>query len=781
MREGTPRARLLLGVGLASGALALCPSAPAKTLPAGLPAHAPAAATARQPTLPEPSSQEWPFSNAFPHTSGAGRSRRGAALWTDYIFDDHGAAVPAAVPLEPLEASSILAFWQGVYGYTNPAAKSNGADIFRAGVGIDGSNTYWRIDWNTLAAPTVPIAEWAFDTDDNAATGSSTWPAGAGVSSPGIEKALLVSGRGAWLIDPSTGERTDVLGHGGSLTVDRRSQSFIVRVPRSLMEVSGAWRIRLAAGLADAGGDGFAQATLVDGAPVAPGYPNVYNVAFRTVAQEPPIYTDGLTDALEAAMQHVIAASPVLGSTYGLDGQERAVTGNFWSDDDQADTLNGGDIWKFAEVVRWPDLEAHIQTREPAPRGYSVRWYVTRFDLGGGLGSGEALQPSPNSSYNEIPQILSRVQPYSVYVPDDYSRRHPVALTWTLHSLETNYGQYAGLDPRLVRQLCEERSSICVSPEGLGPSGDWAGKAETDLWQVWRDVADHYSIDPDRTVLSGYSMGGEASNTLGVEHPDLYAGALVLDGSTVPALAWSNLRWIPYVVDNTIADELDPSTDAIHEADQFDALGQRYTLFLHSGGDHLAFATEDRFDDAVATLGEPVRKANPGRFSYSWDPTSDNAADGIGATGDYWLDGLAARDAKTTATIVADDSALPDPAVTDVRRSLTPIAEPTAGFVRSLSWRTGATPTARRLLTLKLTNVAKLTLDARGAKLRRGMLTIISDGASQLRIGGLAPGTELLDSGRVITRAGRSGVATAQLPAGQTLLRLARPRAHARK
>src|SRR6202012_5475746 len=100
---------------------------------------------------------------------------------------------------------------QGDYVFPSGAADNNGADIFRAGVGLKGGYSYWRVDWVTLADPSIPIPEWAFDTDDNAATGSSPWPADAQVSSPGIEQALVVSSRGAWLVNPATGARTDVL------------------------------------------------------------------------------------------------------------------------------------------------------------------------------------------------------------------------------------------------------------------------------------------------------------------------------------------------------------------------------------------------------------------------------------------------------------------------------------------------------------------------------------------------------------------------------------------
>jgi dienelactone hydrolase len=306
---------------------------------------------------------------------------------------------------------------------------------------------------------------------------------------------------------------------------------------------------------------------------------------------------------------------------------------------------------------------------------------------------------------NFKPTLLERIQPYAVYVPTTYKPGHPMPLTWILHSLEVNYNQYGALDPQLLQQLCQDRNSICATTEGFGPAGWYYNEADTDFWQVWHALARGFSLDPARTVSTGYSMGGWASYKLVFEHPDDFAGALVLDGPTVcgiefvpgengnafsdPACSQDgeskpfihNALWIPYVLDHTYADELVPVQGPISEAQDFDKLGQRYDLFIHAGGDHLAFAIEDRFGDAVAALGEPVRTVNPGRFTYSWYPSLDNAALGIGATGDYWLSHFAARNRSygTIATIQAFDAALPEPRVTDERFGPALVTQPDPG------------------------------------------------------------------------------------------------------
>ncbi len=764
----------------------------AAQVPAGMPTDVPAAASDAPPALPEPSSEAWPFPNSFPQTSGAGRLAGGASLWSDFVYDDYGASSPLGLPASTFEGSSGLAGRQGDYVFPSGAADNNGADIFRAGIGLSGGYSYWRVDWVTLADPNIPIAEWTFDTDDNPATGAATWPAAAGVRSPGIEKALVVSSRGAWLVDPTTGTRTDVVANGGRLTIDPRSKSFVVAIPNSLLPVSGNWRVRLGAGLADSTGQSFAAPQLAaTGSDVLSATAErLYNVTFRSVAQEPPVYTDGITDALIALAQAQLASNPVAGAL-GADGVARQITGNFWMEDDQADTLAGGDVSKFSELVDWSALAAQGSTPEPQPTGYSARWYVSRLHPG----SGQVIDDGTEGNFK--PTLLDQVQPYSVYVPTTFRPGQQLPLTWILHSLEVNYNQYGGYDPQLMQQLCQQRDSICATTEGFGPSGWYYNEAETDFWQVWRSLADSYALDPERTVISGYSMGGWASYKLAFEHPDDFAGALVLDGpvacgveaypgATAPAFQdppcsqdgqsqplIANGRWMPYVIDQTYADELVPTTGVVSQAQAFDTLGQRYNLFIHTGADHLGFAVEDRFSDVVSALGSPVRTTDPGSFTYRWYPSLDSAALGIGATGDYWLSGLGARDRAygKLATVVADDGALPDPGITPQRFGPSPTTQPLPGTNYGLSWKLGP-PTAApiALMTLRLTDVAGLTIDAQAARLRRGTINVHSDGDSRITFTGLPSGTKVFRHGALVKQVGSDGTAAVPVSSGITVI-----------
>ncbi|MFA5788110.1 MAG: hypothetical protein WDA71_14200, partial [Actinomycetota bacterium] len=304
--------------------------------PSGLPDGVPPAALRPEPSLPVP--RGWPFPEAFPRTSGTGRLEGGAVFWSDFIYDDHGAkGLMVGSPV------TFLAVPEGTYEYPDGPARMNGADIFRAGVGLDREASYWRVDWNTLVDPAIPIAVWGLDTDESTATGVADWPAGAGVGSPGLDAAMIVSSKGAWLVDLASGRRTEVTGAGGSLTVDRAARSFVVRVPHTLLRPRGTWRIRLVAGMANATGDGLAAVGTDMGA--LPGQPAVFNATFRSYRQEP---------------QRVSAASgpDLLSSGAAASAANLGNLGNLWMEDAQALALAGNDVSPFFLDVRWDELAA---------------------------------------------------------------------------------------------------------------------------------------------------------------------------------------------------------------------------------------------------------------------------------------------------------------------------------------------------------------------------------------------------------------------------------------
>ena len=747
----------------------------------GLPTGVPAAATAPEPALPEPSSSEWPFPSDFSHTSGTGLLAGGASLWTDFLYDDHGPLGSPVGIAENVKVSS-LAEVHGGFTYPEGSADNDGADIFRAAVGYTPQATYWRVDWNTLANADVPIAEWTFSTGSASPVSGETWPANANLRSAGIQYALVVSAQHAQLLDVATGK--PVPGAELDTEVNMEAHSFIVRIPTSVLAVSGSWQVRLAAGLANAAGTEFATVPPQDGG--IPGATNVYNVTFRTYKQEAPLVcpTEALADS---------SIAPAIEGELGTEGEEDHVPvvecGNFWMENDQANTLATGNVSKYSLAVDWAQLAAKQQTAEPEPTGYSNRWYATPLKLGEGVVDAEGANTYTGPTY------LGRVQAYAVYVPTGYKSSKPAPLTWILHSLGSNLNQYGGLAPTQLEEECQDRGSICATTEGFSDGQWYFEDAQVDFWDVWHQLASDYDLNPDATVISGYSMGGFASYKLALEYPDLFAQAMPLegpvvcgekiidgvetaagsggqcekDGNTTPLVG--NGKWIPYVMTYGALDELVPFTGGLEQVEAFNNLGYRYYAVLYPAEDHLVFATQNDFAPATSQLGHLERVQDPGSFTFSWYPDVDSSSLGIGPTGDYWVSGLQARSGAPgeLATVSASSGAIREAQETPEHH--TGVTDgPTPAVTDSLTWAPGARPRARQALTLGLTDVAALTLETAGTKLKCGSLTVTSDGASALTLAQLRPESAITEDGTTLATVPASGSATVNVTAGTSTL-----------
>lgn len=745
----------LLAAGAATAAPAPTATAPALRAVPGMPDGVPPAALKVEPTLPTP--KGWPFAEAFPRTSGTGRLSAGASYWSDFLYDDQGAFTTPLAAQQKAIAS--LAPPDGGYTYPAGDALLNGADVFRNAVALDRDASYWRVDWNTLKDASVPIAVWGLDTNASTQDGVREWPAETGIRSAGLDRALVVSSRGAWLVDARSGDRKDV---SRGLTVDTTSRSFVVRIPRSTLPVAGTWRVRLAAGLANEAGDAMAPATGAQS-----GQPAVYNVSYRSVETEPQQYKHG-----------------ILPNRAGVTAATRAADqGNYWMEDHQAEALAQGDVSAFAQDLVWSELAARRSTPEPLVTGWSNRWFVSSMDLGQGV-----VEDEGGGTGDLRPNYLGRVQPYGVYVPTTYRPGTPMPLTWMLHSLSVQHNQYGALNPMQVRQTCEDRRSICATTLGRGPDMWYFDEAETDFWEVWNRLATSFTLDPDRTVISGYSMGGYGSYKLGLTYPHLFAKGMSLAGPPTCGIRVSgeirtpsnegrctdegdttrlvgNARHVPFVIASGMLDELVPFTSILEQVDAFDSRGYRYHAEYYPAEGHIPYAAKDAFARPTSELGRTTRERVAARIDYSWFPNLARPELGIGSVGAYWLKTPVARstDPGTLATVRAHSSALDDWAVTVHKtENLETPGDPSPAVVTDQTWQREVLAAKKDALSLELEGVASLAVDGRGAglaKASRIALTLTSDGPATLRLTGLRPGAVVAVEGGPQVTADRSGVA----------------------
>ena len=262
------------------------------------------------------------------------------------------------------------------------------------------------------------------------------------------------------------------------------------------------------------------------------------------------------------------------------------------------------------------------------------------------------------------------LQPYAIFVPRDYDSRFAIPLVVALHGAGSNHRHMLrrvfGLDNR-PGESDEEASrnelpfpevpAIVVAPYGRGEVMGYDGLGEQDVLRVLADVRRAYKIDPDRISLTGLSMGGGGTWTIGLRHPELFAALAPVCGVTdvrkwiepgargdydeaalealsPPAFA-ENAAHLRVFIFHGDADPVVPVADSRRMAARFKALGwlgKTVTYTEYPGVDHhawtrayadaqllhtLAAIARDPKAPRAAPKPFPVGRAVPGLFGKS--------------------------------------------------------------------------------------------------------------------------------------------------------------------
>ncbi len=125
-----------------------------------------------------------------------------------------------------------------------------------------------------------------------------------------------------------------------------------------------------------------------------------------------------------------------------------------------------------------------------------------------------------------VSAIDGSCQPYGLIVPEDYDPARPIRLDVVLHgSTRPRGGAALRICHRFVategQSPVNERDFIELYPLGRVENGyRWAG--ESDVFEAIDAVCRQYSIDRDRIVLRGFSMGASGTWHVGLKHPDRF-------------------------------------------------------------------------------------------------------------------------------------------------------------------------------------------------------------------------------------------------------------------
>ena len=186
--------------------------------------------------------------------------------------------------------------------------------------------------------------------------------------------------------------------------------------------------------------------------------------------------------------------------------------------------------------------------------------------------------------------------------------------------------------PRATSCRSPRCPAIVVAPYGRGEVMGYDGLGEQDVLRVLADVRRAYKIDPERVSLTGLSMGGGGTWTIGLRHPELFAALAPVCGVTdvrkwiapaergdydeaalealsPPAFA-ENAAGLRVFIFHGDADPVVPVADSRRMAARFKALGwlgKTVTYTEYPGVDHHAWTRAYAGAELLRTLAGIAR------------------------------------------------------------------------------------------------------------------------------------------------------------------------------
>lgn len=710
---------LVIGTSLVTPGAAQQPTARMVNPPGlGVPVGGPDLLYADVPDIPEIQHHDPRFVAPFEMVSGTERYVGGEYVYTDFVYDDEAYTYPD---------DPDLTVWA-----------NNAADLFEFRMSVRGDDLLLRFSLTTLLVDDTTIATVAFDSDQDLDTGSDTLPRDPGMPFPGTDQVLTTWGTGAeWSSWNGAAWDTVPL----DVVADVDANQITVTVPESVAAPTGTWRATLATGVHDPDAGGW----LVQGGTSVPGVGTVSegiaiaNLGFRfnEVAPAPP--RDGSLQASPSTNQDAaLAAAEPTRFAHPIDFDLLRAGGA------RDNVPTHGMMYRlFASR-----METVMASTDGTPENGVMRF----------LGEGHDIT-SLHGRY------LSRIQPYALYVPTGYEPGAPTPLTFAMHGDGGRYhwiNDGGSLGNFSVPLFGEARGSIVLSPSGRGYSGFYVGNHEADLFEAWNDVARHFTLDSQRTALTGYSMGGHGSYRMATLWPHLFSRAVPI----VPAMCrglWTIsmctageetvlARWIENARNVPIfhiADGLSELTfypgqaqlamgPATNGYQSLESLGYRYR-FWSVAQDHFLLGTNH--PEVTEFLGQAAIEPEPFHVTFARLPSTDLAEVGLVHDRAYWLSAITLRDADTPLAKGVVDAVSLGFGKSDPASSLAATPGVTAagwGYVETRrDWgEPGDVPVENRIV-IDATNIASVTIDPVAARVDCDVtLDITSDGPLDVRLVG---------------------------------------------
>jgi pimeloyl-ACP methyl ester carboxylesterase len=159
--------------------------------------------------------------------------------------------------------------------------------------------------------------------------------------------------------------------------------------------------------------------------------------------------------------------------------------------------------------------------------------------------------------YAHRSKIDDTLQPYSVFLPENFDPRKQYPLVVSLHG--------SGVDEQTEIQGYAQAAGMLgyplIAPKARGLSDYYIGKSGDDVFECIEHFLTLYpNIRRDRIILLGFSMGGYGAWRLGELRPDFFRGLVVVSGDVRPdvlqgvgALRDQNIFVIQGAADNAVS------------------------------------------------------------------------------------------------------------------------------------------------------------------------------------------------------------------------------------
>ena len=657
----------------------------------------------------------------------------GTYVWTDFAYDDRG----ADTNLRP----------GGDTAYPAGMTPNNVADLIQLQLRPTARELSIRAVLETLEPGAAPVVGVAVDSDGRGDTGAAALPGSWAAAAPlGVDRLyVLRRGRAALLTATADGWKPAA---SAPIAVDDVTNTLTATLPFS---TKGTDRIRVVSAV------GYADAT---GASWVEGATPLHDLGFVPGEAPGAEYVQSVVDALAA----------FAGSDTG------------WQDHAQSAILAGEA--DPAPAVATLDLRRARkgETVLAAPSGKGLHTFIYR----SALRLGEGVRGTGNATLFAGPY-----QPYLVWLPEQLPPGLPLVVylhgTGQSHTSAVNVAPYSPENHNAGLNLPDalfDLPGVVAWPLGRGPGQGYSGASEQDVLDVTDDVIRRLSLDRERVMLAGLSMGGIGTFRLAELYPDRWSLAYSDVGYDSTGLS-ENLTSLPVRFQNGGPDYLVHVHRALQTRSLLDAAGSvDYVSFILARKHHQpAFAlAECIYRSSFAT----PRVKNPARVRYTVVPSMAVAdpASGLRLSydGAYWVDGMRAATGLDRASVDLTSHAfptVPGEGVTshtarenvsgprDFCGTDTTVQTRDAWDEQSRAVPAAPNPNRRPLVTGTLTGLSAVTVAADRAAVVPGQLSISADRSVSMTLTGLTP-AKTVSVGDQVRTADRSGRATVQLPAGRS-------------